>query len=311
VRKFQTGLQLIDTDIRKVCVILVIGISCSKPDKSRMNTRSTSYYFTLGRLLAVATGCLALQTAQATLLMSESFNYPSPGSLGGNVNPSTGSTWTGGNNLTIASGNLTYPGLPDQGGHELSVVNGSSGSGINQFLNQTSGQVFYSFLLDTLATPTGNSYLTSLNPGTTVPGGSGDAVALYTYSNATGYRLGLRANGASAVTTPTGSPLSAGSTYFVILEFDFGANLASLYLNPTPGGAQPAATLTLTPTSAVTAIDNVGFKSQATAGASYYLDNLLIGTTWADVTAVPEPSTLALVGLGVLGLAARARRARR
>jgi hypothetical protein len=278
--------------------------------KTCMSTQIKSC-FTLGKMLAIVAGCFALQTAQATLLMSESFNYPSPGSLGGNVNPSTGVAWTGANNLTIANGNLTYPGLPDQGGHELSAVNGSAGTGINTFANQTSGQVYYSFLLDTVATPTINSYLTSLNPGTSVPNGSTDALAVYIFSNATGYRLGLRTAGATAVTTPTGSPLSAGTTYFVVVEYDFAATMASLYLNPTPGAAQPVATLTLAPVNVPTAIDNVGFKTQSTAGASYLVDNLLIGTTWADVTSVPEPATLAVVGLGVLGFAMRVRRIRR
>lgn len=59
----------------------------------------------------------------------------------------------------------------------------------------------------------------------------------------------------------------------------------------------------------MTAIDDVGFKAQATTG-DFLVDNLLIGTTWADVTPVPEPSTLALAGLGMLGLAF-ARRMRR
>ncbi|HEV2437774.1 MAG TPA: PEP-CTERM sorting domain-containing protein [Verrucomicrobiae bacterium] len=261
-------------------------------------------------ILTMGALCFAFQTAQATLLLSEAFNYTTPGTLGGNVNPSTGYTWTGGNNLTIASGDLTYGGLPDQGGNELSVVNGSAGSGINVFANVTSGSVYYSFLLDCTATPTGNSYLTALNPGTTPPGGSGDALSVYIYSNATGYRLGLRTGGASAVTTPSGSPLSVGSTYFVVVQYDFSATLASLYLNPTPGDIQPAATLSLAPTTAPTAIDNVGFKSQSTAGASYLVDNLLIGTQWADVapSAVPEPSIFALMGLGLLGLISSARR---
>ncbi len=32
------------------------------------------------------------------------------------------------------------------------------------------------------------------------------------------------------------------------------------------------------------------------------IDEIRVGTTWADVTSVPEPSTFALAGLGLLGL---------
>jgi hypothetical protein len=137
---------------------------------------------------------------------------------------------------------------------------------------------------------------------------------MYIYSNATGYRLGMRTGGASAVITPTGSPLVVGTTYFVVMEYNFSASQATLYLNSTPGAAQPAADLTLTPTTAPTAIANVGVKSQAAVGASYILDNMLVGTTWADVTPAPEPSTLALAclgGLGLFGFTMRFRRASR
>jgi len=255
-------------------------------------------------LLALGLGFALTQSANASILLSDSFNYTTPGSLGGNVNPTTGYTWTGGNNLTIASGNLTYAGLQDLGGNELSIVNGSAGSGINVFANTTSGSIYYSFLLDTLATPTGNSYLTALNPGTGAPNGSSDAIDMYIYSNTTGYRLGLRAAPDSAVTTSSTSPLSVNTTYLVVLEYDFGVGTAELYLNPTPGDVAPTPTLTLTGTTA-SAIDDVGFKSQSATGASYLIDNVLIGTQWSDVTpsAVPEPAAMALLGLGALGLA--------
>jgi MYXO-CTERM domain-containing protein len=52
-----------------------------------------------------------------------------------------------------------------------------------------------------------------------------------------------------------------------------------------------------------TAVDNVGFKAQSAAGGPYLVDNLLVGTTWADVTpaGVPEPATFAFAALGLLG----------
>ena len=123
--------------------------------------------------------------------------------------------------------------------------------------------------------------------------------------------MGIRGGGVSAVYTPSGTPYSVGTTYLVVLGYDFGAanNNMSLWVNPTPGGSMPLATLTLNSTTKATSIDNVGFKSQATTG-QFLIDNLLVGTTWADVTPVPEPAAFALAGLGVLGLVL-ARRIRR
>jgi MYXO-CTERM domain-containing protein len=94
--------------------------------------------------------------------------------------------------------------------------------------------------------------------------------------------------------------LTIGTTYFIVEEIDLTAKTASLWIDPTPGAAAPAATASLSGITA-TSIDNVGFKAQSGTG-TFLVDNLLIGTTWADVTPAPEPATFALAGLGVLGL---------
>jgi PEP-CTERM motif len=256
---------------------------------------------TLTSVVAACVGVLVIQSAQATLLFSEAFNYDAAVGLGGQVNPGNNTAWSSAaSGLSIGSGNLTYSGLPDQGGNELSIVNGSATTSINTYANQTSGQVYYSFLLDVITTNASNAYITSLNPGTTPPGGSADALAVYLYQNNT---LGIRTAGASTTHPAT---LSLDTTYFVVVDYDFTANTGSggvnLWLNPVPGGSQPAPTASLAGNGSVTAIDDVGFKAQSTASGNFLIDNLLIGTTWADVTPTPEPSTLALAGLGMLGL---------
>jgi hypothetical protein len=245
-------------------------------------------------LAIVGVSCLLLQSASAAVLFSEAFDYTAGTGLSGKINPGNSTAWsTAGATLSITNANLTYPGLADLGGNALSITNGSATSSINTFANQTSGQIYYSFLLDVIAADSGNQYFTAMNPGTTAPGGSADAIDCYLYSNG---NIGLRTAGKSTVTS---GPLSLSTTYFVVEEYDFSASTAYLYLNPTPGGAMPGATLSLSGSTA-TAIDNVGFKAQASGTTgSYLVDNLRIGTTWADVTpAVPEPSTWMLVVSG-------------
>jgi hypothetical protein len=254
-------------------------------------------------LVLVGVGCMLFQSAQATLLFSEAFNY-SPGALQGQVNGS--STWTGGNSgLTIVSGNLTYAGLADQGGNELEIANGAAGSTEIQFATQTSGQIYYSFLFDPTAVDSANNYFTAMNPGTSTPNGGSDAIDAYYYSSGKVY---VRANAASA-TGSAGPVLTLNTTYLIVEELDLNTHTANLWIDPsssTFGGTAPTATATITGTSAtITAIDDVGFKAQAAAGGPYLVDNLLIGTTWADVTPAvptPEPTTCVLAGLGLLGL---------
>jgi PEP-CTERM motif len=257
---------------------------------------------TIGLLFAVGVCCLLVQTASAALLYSEGFNYTADQALV----PNDG--WTGGSSLiTVGSGNLTFPGLADLGGPNLlSVSNGAAGSTYTLFANQTSGQVYYSFLLNPLELGTGNRYLTALNPGVNPPNGGSDALSVYVYSNNT---FGLRTAGASAIHTVA---FSLNTTYFIVVSYDFDNTQANMWVNPTGGGAQGAADMTLAGDASVTAIDNIGFKAQSDATGAYLIDTLRVGTTWADVNpaVVPEPSSLMLAAAGIGLLVGMIRRRR-
>jgi hypothetical protein len=251
-------------------------------------------------LVLVGVGCMLFQSAQATLLFSDAFNY-SPGNLGGNVNPFTTVAWSAGSaNLTVVNQNLTYAGLVDTGGNALQINNGvAAGTIYNTYTSQTSGQVWYSFLFNATAADSANNYFTALNPGVATPNGGSDAIDAYYYSSG---KIEVRANAQSAA-AGTGPVLTLGQTYFIVEMIDLTAHTASLWVDPTIGASAPTATATLSGITA-TAVADVGFKAQAAAGGPYLVDNLLIGTLWTDVVVapVPEPSTFVLGGLGMFGL---------
>jgi hypothetical protein len=272
----------------------------------------------LVQLAAVAAACLTVQSARATLLFADGINY-APGALNAtDVSPAgtSGNAWSSGSShITVVSGDLTYSGLEDLGGNSIQDVWGvSAGSVVNTYAAQTSGSVFYSFLLDCTVAPSASTYLTALNPGTGAPNGSSDALQVNVGpGGAGGFVVGLRTAGASI--TSASAVLSLDTTYLVVAEYTFGGlGSASLFLDPVAGGSQPTANVTLAGNGTVASLADLGFKAQNTpTTGTFLLDNLLVGTTWADVTptASPEPSTLALAGLGSLLVAARFRRARR
>lgn len=269
-------------------------------------------------LLAAVASCLLLQSASATLLFSDGFNYTAGTTLKGNDG------WTlGSSPLSITNANLTYPNLTDLGGNALSVTQGSASSTINNF-NPTAvsaGTVYFSFVLAPTVLPTANTEVAALlASGATGPSGSADPLGIYVGQQTAGvqYKIGVR-HGGSGATYATNAGMTLGSTNFFVVAYTFNPSTTddsvSLWVNPTPGGSQPAADVTVIANSGTVDAANlqvVGLKANTGTGAGNWVwDTLRIGDTWADVTpTVPEPSTFVLAGagLGIMLMMIRRRR---
>ena len=250
------------------------------------------------RLLAgLGSVLLVMGTANAAVIAFDNFDYPD----GGLIANSAG-LWQ------YQSGDQGT--LVVEGGKAL--VNHSATEDARLMFDAiTSGDVFFGmdFSVDTLAGPvSGGDYeyfihFKNADLGTTfrtridvvAPTGAGD------------YSIGLSNDGGTA-NVVWGSDFSYDTTYRMVARYSVTDNFSQLWIGATSEGDT---SILYDQTSAGIAIYGLGLRQSTTSmSENIRLDGLVVGTTFNDVvTAIPEPSSLLLIG--ICGLATVALRRRR
>ena len=251
-------------------------------------------------ITALGLSAMLAAHANASLLFEESFEYPA-----GDLSTESANFWND-SGTTIESGSLTYGNLATAG-NRVTMSDDSSWTSVSLGAGnlEDGDTIWFSVLINTRngTNPDFGFVLGTdrLNDSNNVP-----------MSN-TGSGLGFRVkNGIKATAWNSGNPTSAsgagytaGDTALVVGEIIFGAtDTINLYLPDTDLNLGSIVS-TQTATHVQSGYDTIAFSDKA-ASPRDQVDEIRIGTTSASVLpAVPEPSSLALIGLGGLLIARR------
>lgn len=255
-------------------------------------------------------GLSLLQAAplNAALTAYEPFDYTG-GISNGDPTTATGfsGNWDIGQGSLSSSSDLTYTDLPTSGGSATgagatralesltsSVASGtvytsllyqgggnSGGVTVGAILSGSTSSLFIGFGAGFTGTETGFG-LASIDTGNT-------------FAFATGYENAANINNTAI--------------HFLVLELNLDTNTTSLWIDPTVSdvaAGTPGTADLVTSSFDIGSLTGIGYN---TDGVNPTIDELRIGTSFVDVSGIPEPSSTALAGLGALALLRRRRSA--
>jgi hypothetical protein len=250
---------------------------------------------TLGKLSIVVGLIVAFKAGQANaaLIAFDDFNYTA---VGDDLNGQSGGgsfgfsgPWTGNTTFNIGNGSLTSPtGQPIGTANSMSGVvvgeNRDIGRTLSTPLGAQDTTVYFSFLMR----PNGTLHQGFANGwfGFVLRGGAPVVVGMGSFTD----QYGVEVAGTFDLSSKTAV---VGTADFFVLRVDFteGLDSARLFINP-PVGNEPATASAEVLSNNIVSVTSIDLSGPG----AFSFDTLSIGTTWADVAPVPEPSGVVIFG---------------
>jgi hypothetical protein len=285
-------------------------------------------------LLSVLAVISFASIASATQIAYDGFDYDATGNPFLGTGPSNAAGATGswvyqGNNTTeprVTAGSLNYTALPASVGNKVTLDNGggvaTGADAARLYLGTidkaTTPTVYYSFILNvptaTATGGTGGSFFAGLDNNTNTAYTT--FAGLFVRQDAADTSmidLGISTSGSANKMFST-TPYPINTSLFVVGSFTFqGVSTLDVFVDPAAfPGSEPvahSATSSGADASIVTQISNFYLRGNAGEPQGMNIDELRIGTSWADVAPVPEPGSLSVVvALGAVGALVRRRK---
>ncbi len=266
---------------------------------------------------------LGTSSSFATIIAYEGFSYtPGLNLSGRNGGVGFSSAWSGSTtNYTIGPNSLIAPpigGVPTTGNR---VIGAAIATGATSFAAMTRD------LFTSLGAAGNTNYFSFLiQPGEMVPGSLGGSfISLALASNAGGGTLFFGVPGVSnnsqrryAIENLGGGGrvfsnvnVIAGQSALLVVRADFNPNpqlpdTFTFFVNPTPGLPEPSLFWRKTDLNLLS-VDRLFIQSSG----AFSIDEIRVGTTFADVVPVPEPTSAMIFGLSGISFAYFSQRKRR
>jgi hypothetical protein len=242
------------------------------------------------------------------LISYDGFDYPvSTGVPGTNGGTGWAAGWqaNGADVGEIVSGSIAFgdAGFDSQStGNRLSWTNGANGDGWSRQLASSTGSsdtTFVSFLYEYDRTAAGDSFVFGVDTQIRNPRSYAQNRIFFGRNGVDTTQTVLTAISGGTSTELGTFNVDSTNPVMVVLGIDAAGDAIDIWLNPgSLGGSSPSVTATATGMG----LGSFNWLNWAGSWNNWKLDEVRVGTSYGDVTAVPEPATYAAL-FGVLALA--------